>query len=152
MAKKKSGRYERYQKEIKPHLKEIEELVSEGYTEASIAKRFGIAECTFNKYKAKYPELMEHITRGRKEVESLVINALLKSALGHKEVTTKTTMKGVDIIETYYPPNIKAIEMILRNYSNWSFLSGKELEFKERELKIKELLAKEKIFEGEEDE
>ena len=148
---KKSGRYERYLECIKPHLDEIEDLVSKGYRESSIAKRFGVGETSFNKYKAKYPELREAILRGRSKVEQLVISALLERALGGYKEETKVTPKGLEVTRKYFPPDPNACKMILRNFKTgpWFEMSDEEKEFKERELKVKEALAKEKCFEVE---
>lgn len=152
MGSKKSGRYERYQECIKPHLEEIEELVAKGYRESSIANRFGVGETSFNTYKKKYPELRGAILRGRAKVEQLVISALLERALGGYKEETKTTADG-SVISTvkYFPPDVSAIKMILRNFKTeqWIEMSDEEREFKERELKVKEALAKEKCFDGE---
>lgn len=148
---KKSGRYELYLERIKPHLDEIEDLVSKGYRESAIAKRFGVGETSFTKYKSKYPELRDAILKGRAKVEQLVISALLERALGGYKEETKVTAKGVEVTHKYFPPDPNACKMILRNFktADWIEMSDEEREFKERELKIKEALAKEKCFEGE---
>lgn len=145
---KKSGRYELYLECIKPHLAEIEEMVSKGYRETAIARHFGVGPTSFNKYKNKYPELRMAIHRGRSKVEQLVIAALLERALGGYKEETKMTPKGLEVNKKYYPPDVNAIRMILRNFKteNWVEMSDEEREYRERELKIKEKLADEKCF------
>lgn len=150
-AKKKKPNTGLYGCLIKPYLSEIEELISKGYTEASIADQCGVSEQTFINYKRKYPELLSAILRGRRKVDSLVTSALLQRALGFYKEETKVTSKGVETVTRYYPPDIKAIQMIKRNYqtSDWKEMSDEERDFKERELKIKETLLKDKVFEVE---
>lgn len=139
MGKKRNGRKSQYDILIKPHLKEITQLVSEGYTEGSICKKFGVGKTAFCNYKNQFPELEAAVNEGRAQVESLVVNALLKIALGFMDDTGK-----------YHAPNIKAIQMILNNYSDtWKNMGVDEAKFKERELKVKEDLAREKCFSDE---
>lgn len=142
------GRKSRYQINILPHLDEIEKLVEKGYTELSIAKKYGVSEQTFNTYKKKHPELVSALKRGRATVESLVRNAILELALGGYKTETKDTPKGIVETVKYYPPNLPACLQILRNYktSDWKEISDEEKKYKDKDLRIKEALAKEKCF------
>lgn len=57
-------------------LDEITHLISKGYTEASIAKRFGYTPSWFSEMKKKNLKLTEAIKSGRSNVEQLVYDKL----------------------------------------------------------------------------
>lgn len=139
--KKKAGRKSLYDSHIAPYLDEIEKLVAAGYTEISIAKRFGVGETAFINYKKQHKELAEAIRRGRADVETLVNGALIKKAIGFYDDDGK-----------YHEPDYKSIIMIKRNYrtGEWTEIDPEEKSFRERELKLKENIAKEKIIDYEE--
>lgn len=141
------GQNTKYFKCIKPHLKEIEELVRAGYTEKSIGLKFGVTEPTFNKYKKKYPELQNAIDNGRAKIVDLVMSSLLKLALGFEEVETKEVNGEIVTITRQVRPNLKAIQMIMRNFNiDWMDISKIELDLKKRELKLKEDMMKDKLM------
>lgn len=137
----------KYFKFIKPHLKEIEELVRAGYTEKSIGLRFGVTEPTFTKYKKRYPELQNAIDNGRAKIVDLAMNSLLKLALGFEEVETKEVNGEIVTITRQVRPNLKAIQMIMRNFKiDWMDISKLELDLKKREVELKEEAMKEKLM------
>lgn len=135
--KKKAGRKSLYYEHVEPNLDLIERLVSEGYTEISIAKYLGVGETVFVKYKKEHPELAAAIKRGRASIESLAKSALIKKALGFYDETGR-----------YHEPDYKSIIMLLRNYrtDDWTEMDQDEKQFRQRELKMKEDLLKEKII------
>lgn len=77
------ARKSKYQKEILPNLKIIEELCAAGATDKIIAEKLNIALSTFYEYKKKYKEFSDALKRGKDEIDTKVENALLKRALGY---------------------------------------------------------------------
>ena len=71
-------------------LLKIEEWAREGLIDKQIAeKKIGISERTFIRWKNANPSLVSALKRGKAPVDFKVENALLKSALGHKETVRK---------------------------------------------------------------
>ena len=90
----KTGRKSKYDTEIKPHLKEIEEAVKKGATVAEIAAALNVAESTIYKYKAEKSELKKAFTCGRAHIIIEIRGALLKKALGYEYQEKKQYIKS----------------------------------------------------------
>lgn len=73
-----------------------EDYARRGLNDKQIAKKLGIAECTFYQYQKGYPEFSEAIKRGKAPVDVEVENALLKRAKGYEyeEIHTEYRPKG----------------------------------------------------------
>ncbi len=102
----------------------IEGWVRDGYTFGDIARRIGISENEFVKWRKAYPELAATLKNGRELINYKVENALLKAALGYKtkEVKVTTLLRGGKTVETTKevlekdtPPHYNSIRFWLIN-------------------------------------
>ena len=102
----------------------LESWARDGYTMMDISNKIGIDNDTFLRWKDRYPEIREAVSKGKELVDYQVENALLKSALGYKtqEVKVTTTMRYGKVVETVkevldkeVAPNVSAIQMWLYN-------------------------------------
>lgn len=67
----------------KKRLEEVKDLISKGYTEASLARHLGYSPTYFCELKKQIPELAEAIKEGRDSVEQLLKNKLFAIANNH---------------------------------------------------------------------
>lgn len=102
----------------------LESWARDGYTMMDISNKIGIDNDVFLRWKDRYPEIREAVSKGKELVDYQVENALLKSALGYKtqEVKVTTTMRYGKVVETVkevldkeVAPNVSAIQMWLYN-------------------------------------
>lgn len=150
------ARPSKYDKEIKPHLKEIKKAVEAGATIEEIAKAFNVAASTIYKYKADKKEFSEIFTRGRAQVVFEIKAALLKKALGFEYEEEKRVGKkdkdGENIIlvekyKRYSPPSETAARMLLNNYDeNWRDNDNATAELKKQEMELKKAIAEANNF------
>lgn len=152
----KTGRKSKYDTEIKPHLKKIENAVKNGATVAEIAAAFNIAESTIYKYKAEIAEFSEIFARGRASIVIEIRAALLKKALGFSYVEEKkvgrTGALGESIVvieryKRYSPPSETAAAMLLRNYDEtWKDKDNATTTLKQQEFELRKAMADENNF------
>ena len=152
MNSKNAGRKNKYDTHIKPQLKNIPMWARE-MTEKDIAKRLGVTEQAFIKYKRDHIELVNALKEGQQDLVSDLRSALIRKALGY-EYTEKTIVSlGIDkntgeeknqitIHHRVAHPDVNAINLLLNNYDkdNWSdnwherYRKDKELELRIKEL------------------
>lgn len=139
----KRGRKNKYETHVRPRLKEIEEMCNT-MSEKQIAKVLGVAYSSWNKYKLDFPELSEHIKKGRIKLVTELRSALIKKAIGFSYTEQKVVKKGESIIKTetvtkIQPPDVAALNLALKNYDkeNWSN-DPQALELRKKELKLRE--------------
>ena len=60
-----------------------------GYTDAELAKFFGIAESTLYAWKLDYPEFSEGIKSGREDADSRVAKSMFERAVGYSHPEEK---------------------------------------------------------------
>jgi transposase-like protein len=147
----KTGRKSKYDTEIKPHLKEIEQAVKNGATVAEIATAFNIAESTIYKYKAEKTEFSKAFARGRASIVIEIRGALLKKALGYEYEEEKRVGRkdgngeNIVVIEKYkkhQPPSETAAAMLLRNYDeSWLDKDNATTELKKQEFELRKAIA-----------
>lgn len=116
--------------QVKKKLALVEKWCRDGLSEAQVAVNLGISGSTLEEYKKKYPEFLEAIKKGKEPFIAEVENALTKRALGFEYEETKTYIKfegkkQVKYQETtkkYYPPDVAACSILLKNKDrgNWS--------------------------------
>ena len=138
------GRKSKYKTHVEPRLSEIR-VWYQLLNEAQIAKRLGISQTTFQKYKAEHTELQEALMEGRDEfIESLKMT-LKKKAQGFTYEETKTTIKQeggkeVKVIERYKKyaqPDTGSIHLLLKNLDeNWHNDDAVTIRMKEEQLQI----------------
>ena len=144
------GRKNKYETHVVPFFNNISEWLKNGATERQIAEKLGIAYSTFNDYKVKYPELMELLQKGRRDLVTELRGALVKKALGYEYDETKVVTENVDLppemqsalidagfnreqieqarlvkTEAYHKkmsPDVAALNLALKNYdkNNWA--------------------------------
>lgn len=84
------GQKGKYADWIEPDgLLQIEGWAREGLVEKQICQNIGISERTFSTWKERFPAITSALKKGKAPVDFKVENALLKSALGHKETIRK---------------------------------------------------------------
>lgn len=102
----------------------LESWARDGYTMMDISNKIGVDNDVFLRWKDRYPEIREAVSKGKELVDYQVENALLKSALGYKtqEVKVTTTMRYGKVVETVkevldkeVAPSVPAIQMWLYN-------------------------------------
>ena len=99
------GRKCRYETHVLPYIEQVREWI-QLLTEDQIAKRLGISQRSFQKYKNDHPELAQALKEGRQELVENLKMTLKKKAQGFYYEETKTVVKQEDgaevkIIERY---------------------------------------------------
>lgn len=100
----------------------LEGWARDGLTDEQIAKNIGINPVTLYDWKKKYPNISKSLKKGKEVVDFEVENALLKKALGYKEIETRMTNDGELVqIEKVIPPDVTAQIFWLKNRrpANW---------------------------------
>ncbi len=117
------GRKKVYCPETFPLL--AEKYAREGLIDKEICKKLGISTATYYEYQNDYPEFSEAIKRGKRPVDVMVENALLKRALGysyeekHTEMLVDSdgqpTVKNVKVVKKEISPDVGAQAFWLKN-------------------------------------
>lgn len=116
-----ASKYERY---VKPRLKEIKFWAEQGASQEEIAEKLKVACSTFRKYRKEYAELEAAFEIGDEAAVEEVQAALYKSATGQtikiKKAVKVKTADGSEKIEEveeeqYIAPNPTAIMFYLKN-------------------------------------
>ena len=116
------GRKSRYETHVLPYIDKVREWI-QLLTEDQIAKRLGISQRSFQKYKNDHPELAQALKEGRQELVENLKMTLKKKAQGFYYEETKTVVKQEDgaevkIIERYKKyaqPDTGAAHLLLKN-------------------------------------
>lgn len=117
------GRKDKYKTHVEPELEKISEWIKTE-TEGQIAKRLGVSTTSFERYKAKHPELLKVLKDGKKGLIAELKMTLKKKAIGYYYEETKTTQKKDDngnkvvIVETYKKyaqPDLGSLHLLLKN-------------------------------------
>ena len=138
------GRKSRYESHVKPRLEEIR-IWYQLLNESQIAKRLGVSQTTFQKYKAEHAELREALKIGREELIENLKMTLKKKAQGFTYEETKTVIrqengKEVKVIERYKryaQPDTGSIHLLLKNLDeNWHNDDTPTLKLKQEQIEI----------------
>lgn len=121
----------KYETHVEPNIEVIQGLIRSGFTEESIAKRFGVGRTTWKRHKIRHPEFKQAIIEAQKDIAALAVNSLIKRAQGYDydEVTTEVhdngqqqTQSGVSTgrrvikkVTRHVPPDVAAICVVLFN-------------------------------------
>lgn len=146
--KSKSGRRDKYESYVKPHLKEISQWV-QTMDEEQIARRLGVGVSTWHAYKNQHPELLDAIKAGRQDLISDIKSALKMRAKGFEYTETKTYTKvgdnGSAVYEEtttkYAPPDVAACNSILQNIDPEWRRDRALYDLKKKEFELKRKLA-----------
>lgn len=163
----KRGRKNKYETHVVPFFDTILEWLKNGATERQIAEKLDIAYSTFNDYKIKYPELMELLEKGRRNLVAELRGALVKKALGYEYNESKEVTENVDLPDEMrialldagfsleqieqarlvktevahkkMAPDVAAINLALKNYDkdNWAN-DPQMLAIRKKELELRE--------------
>lgn len=138
---KKMGRKPKFDYTSKEFLSRIFELAKKGYTDREIARTVGMNETYFYEKKSELSEISDTLKDARAQINTIVRNAFLKSALGgrivrsYRYVQKRCECKGKDpdceicdgtgwitpkqhreVSESELPPNPLVQERWLHNY------------------------------------
>lgn len=121
------GRKSLYERCVKPHLEDITKWTEE-LTEGQIAEKLKIRPETFSRYKTMYPELVEAIASGKKNLVKELKDTLKKKARGFYYEETKITkihnpddeseqewIEKIEINRKYAQPDTGAAHLLLKN-------------------------------------
>ena len=99
-------------------LEMVEKLAMFGFTDADMARWFGLNECTINRYK-KDPEFMQVLKRGNDKADTNVIESLYRRAIGYSHPEDKifnNNGKALIVPTTkHYAPDTTAAIFWLKN-------------------------------------
>lgn len=123
----KRGAKSKYEQLCQPYLKEINEKVRKGVTEAEIAKALGISVASLNNYRNQHPEFAEALSKDKgADVLNDLINAGIESAKGYyKEIETTVIILDVDgkpakrqktIQKQWFPANPALNKFYVQNF------------------------------------
>lgn len=153
----KRGAKSKYEIHCLPYLKEINEKVRQGVTEAEIAKALGISVASLNNYKNQYPEFAEALSKnkGADELQALV-NAGVEAAKGcyrENEQSIYTidedgnpVLEKVIVNKVWQPPNPSLNKFYVVNFGKEQGFSNDPLqhELKKQKQEFDEKLEKAK--------
>jgi len=101
------------------HLLDIVKWAEEGFADYQIAHNLGVANSTFAFWKKTKPELAILLEKARAPKLLEVVDALYRIAIGYDTIETSVEKCGarkvIKKVKKAYPPNVKAISMILTN-------------------------------------
>ena len=151
----KVGRKDKYFKQVKPYLEQIDTWLNQGATEKQIADALRVAYSSWGTYKTKYKELKDLCDKPRVGLILDLRGALVKSALGYTYEEKKTYIKKdedgkesryTEITQKYSQPSTTAIFGALNIYDPEYVKDKKNYELKREELELKKELAKEQLW------
>lgn len=116
------GRKNKYESHVQPNLEKIADWI-QILNEDQIARRLGISQRSFEKYKAEHEELREALKHGKEALVEELKMTLKKKAQGFTYKETKRTIRKVngenvvtmEEFERYAQPDLGAIHLLLKN-------------------------------------
>lgn len=145
------ARIGKYDTHVKPHLEEITKWLSEGVSEEEIAtEKLHISVSSFTNYKRQHEELRAAIQKALPQQIKLVKNALLKRAIGFHEPEKETIVEVENgkkklkerEVDKYYPPDVGAIHLWLKNHDEtWTNDDKETMSLKRAKLELEKLKA-----------
>lgn len=155
--KARTGRPEKYEVRVLPHLERIRKWAEQGASEKQIAKQLGVAYSTFREYKKKYPALSAVLNE--KDTGPLVEelrSALVRKGLGfeykekkeyiREDPDTKKKVKYIEITTRYSPPDTTALFGALNIYDKDYVRDRANHELKKQDLDLRRAMAKANNF------
>ena len=153
-----------YDEQVKPYLKQVEEMSANGFTQGQIADALKINRRSLLRYMEEEEDLRQAMNKGREVAIKEVENALYKSAIGEK-VTVRKGMKVKKVIyengkkkgevetvepydeEMYVKPDTQAGIFLLKNWAKDKYSNDPLM----HDLKLREIELKEKLADVEEE-
>lgn len=150
----KRGAKPKYDRLVKPYLKEINNKVRQGVIEEEIAKALGISVASLNNYKKQYKEFAEALSKDKgADVLQDLINAGIEAAKGQVKTNKQTIyerdedgeLKAVKIIENevYIPPNATLNQFYVKNFGKEKGYTSDPLDY---ELKVAKAKAEQDLL------
>lgn len=142
----KRGAKNKYETLVKPYLKEINDKVRQGVTEAEIAKSLGISVASLNNYRNEHAEFAEALSKDKgADVLNDLINAGIEAAKGYyKEIETTVIVLDEDgnpskrqktIQKQWFPPNPALHKFYALNFGKGEGYTNDPLEFELKKAK-----------------
>lgn len=142
----KRGAKSKYETLCQPYLKEINEKVRQGVTEAEIARALGISVASLNNYRNQHPEFAEALSKNKgADVLQDLINAGIEAAKGGYKKNTQTiyvmddngnpVIERVIVNEVYQPPNQSLNKFYVQNYGRAEGFTADPLQLELKRLK-----------------
>lgn len=141
------GRRNLYSELVEPFLEDITKMYKT-MTEGQIAKKLGVSTAAFEKYKNEHSELVDCLTRGKKELAEDLKDSLRKKAKGFYYTETKKTYVvdadgnktgevRVEKTKKYAVPDLGSIHLLLKNLdTSWRNDDETTLELKRQKLEL----------------
>lgn len=107
-------------------IEEARNMALLGYSEADMARVWGISTPTIDLWKKLYPEFQKALKDGKSPANAKVVASLYKKAIGYfeyEEVVKIYKGKAVKMrVKKYYPPDTEAIKYFLscKEREKWS--------------------------------
>lgn len=141
------GRPDKYKSHVEPYLEDIKKM-ARIMSERQIAKTLGVGYTSFRSYKSKYPALVDTLKKGRAELVTDLKSALIKKAIGYDYEETKTKIEQgivteVTVIKKRVPPDVAAINLLLKNYDETWYNDPKEYQLKKELMELQKKKAEE---------
>lgn len=137
------GRKDQYSEKVQPHLDKVKKWITD-LTEGQIAKKLGITQQTFEKYKKEHPELVEALKEGTQDLCEELHDTMKRKAKGFVYIETKITEdekngKKVETFKKYAQPDTVALHLLLKNLDpNWHNDDITTIKFKEKQQEIEQ--------------
>lgn len=123
----KRGAKSKYETHCLPYLKEINEKVRQGVTEAAIAKALGISVASLNNYRNQYTEFAEALSKDKgADVLQALLNAGIEAAKGSYKENEQTiytmdedgnpVIEKVIVNKVWQPPNPALNKFYVQNF------------------------------------
>lgn len=138
------GRNGKYETHVLPYLDKIKIWI-QLQSERDIAKRLGVNQATFDRYKKDHEELREVLKEGRAELVEDLKLTLKRKAKGYRYKEIRTIIREVDgkkikVIEEMEKeahPDIGAIHLLLKNLDDsWHNDDAQTMALKKEQIKI----------------
>lgn len=148
------GRKNKYESHVKPNLEKIADWI-QILNEDQIARRLGISQRSFEKYKTEHEELRDALKHGKEALVEELKMTLKKKAQGFKYKETKKTIRDsgdgkvvvVEEFERYAQPDTGAIHLLLKNLDpDWRNDDQTTIDLKKEKLQIEKDKAEQNLF------
>jgi hypothetical protein len=101
----------------------VRRIAMEGYTDAQLAKIYGIPESTFEYWRAKYPDFDKALEEGRTEADGEVMVSLYQRATGYDYTEEVVAGKDPEVftIKKHAIPDVAAQQFWLKHRKKAAF-------------------------------
>lgn len=148
------GRKNKYESHVKPNLEKIADWI-QILNEDQIARRLGISQRSFEKYKTEHEELRGALKQGKEALVEELKMTLKKKAKGFEYTETKKTIRKVgdesvttlEEYKRYAQPDTGAIHLLLKNLDpEWRNDDQTTIDLKKEKLQIEKDKAEQNLF------